>query len=393
MTQPLPRRLWFTALPLLALLAACDSPGGAGGAVDEGLCGVPRGRISTVAAPIVNGTDSWTPSVVALTPAQGLAVGGIFTAGRFGGFELECTGTLIAPGVVLTAAHCLERDRGGFYTAAEVRFGVGADLATPRAMFDVSEAHVHPSYPSNQAADFAVLVLEQAATTTLGGEIAPIPHNCAPLPATGLVGEAVQTVGYGATDKYGQTYGTAQKWALEELAAVSGVAITVNGQNEAGVCYGDSGGPALFTLSDGAVYTLGVLSWGDAICTRFDHFMRTDRQCAFIDSFLPPPPPDPCDGVTAAGTCRDGAALTCDGTRVVADACAARGEVCAMKAGSARCEPPPVATGCGSETAAGRCAGTDAIFCLDGVVTTRDCAACGLTCGVVEALGGVDCVP
>ncbi|MCB9733273.1 MAG: S1 family peptidase [Deltaproteobacteria bacterium] len=381
MTNRFTRRPMLAALfSLLALpIAACDSPGGTSGVTDQGFCGAPREALTTVSAPIVNGTGSWTPSVVALTQAQGLAVGGIFTADRFGGFELECTGTLIAPNVVLTAAHCMDKGNGSYYTAAQVRFGVGKDLATPRAMFDVSGAHVHPSYATNEDADFTVLVLEQNATDVLGSEIAPIPINCGALSSTGFVGQDIQMVGYGATDKYGEVYGTAQKWALEEITGLSSLDITVYGNNVAGVCYGDSGGPALFTLSDGTVYTLGVLSWGDAICTREDHFMRTDKQCAFINQYVTTTTPDPCGSVTAAGTCSGGAAVYCDGSQVVTDACGSHGQVCAVTGGQARCVTP--APTCGSETAAGRCDGTTAVYCQGGTTVVTDaCAARGQVC-------------
>ena len=366
-----------------------DDTGTLGADTVVAACGEARQPLGTVSSAIVNGSASWDPDVVRLDDARGLAVGAVIVS-YDSGDEIDCTGTLIAPRVVLTAAHCVMRNASNTFSASRLSFAVGNDVATPRATFAVSEVHRHPSYDYwgyDASHDVAILVLATSATDELGDAIAPIPVNCGAISSAGFVGESIQVVGYGATDKQGEVYGSEQKWAVEELVGLSNLDFTVDGNNLAGVCYGDSGGPALFELQGGAASVVGVLSWGEDPCTREDHFVRTDHECDFINGYLPA-----CGAVTASGSCDGDVAEFCASDAVVRVDCAAKGEVCQANAdGDARCAAPAVDP-CGGETFAGRCDGATAVWCQDGAVQTRACAPCQLGCGWVEALGGVDCV-
>jgi secreted trypsin-like serine protease len=63
-------------------------------------------------------------------------------------------------------------------------------------------------------------------------------------------------------------------------------------QNQAtgdgGTCYGDSGGPALWTESAGTEILVGVTSWGDANCvaTGFNYRVDIPETLSFINDVI-----------------------------------------------------------------------------------------------------------
>ncbi len=284
----------------LGLTAALLLAGGCGAGVEAEL-----GLTDDEA--IVNGTA--TPGLLELTAGQIAAIGAL-VAQDGTRWSNVCTGTLISPTVVLTAAHCVYDERAEQDVApSALRFAVGADAAAPTARLAPTVVRSHPDYdPTGDARyDVAVMVLGGAATTGLS--VTPIPHYCGALSSATLVGQWVQNVGYGETGGADGEDNSRRWWASEKVTALSSYDFTVDGQGVAGVCYGDSGGPALWHVPNVGVRVIGDLSWGDEECARRDHFARTDAHCAFIDAFVtdaaPPPPPPPAttptDGCTIEG--------------------------------------------------------------------------------------------
>ncbi len=251
---------WALALPLAACGAAdldAEAPSGA-------------------TQPIVYGSTS--PEVVDLEVREVNAIGAIVSS--YGGGNY-CTATAIMPNAAVTAAHCVyDSWSGDTVSPYSIGLALGSDARDPTAVREPSEIHMHPNYADGDDAryDIAVLVFDEP----LPG-VTPIPANCEPLTAA-VLGEWVQTVGYGETEV--SSYNSTRYWASEELVAVTSFDLTVDGHGEAGVCFGDSGGPALWTMPDGIVRVLGVLSWGDTDCGQQDHFARVDHECDFLTSVL-----------------------------------------------------------------------------------------------------------
>jgi hypothetical protein len=382
------------AVALAALLAvvAC-TPGSGSGDADadadadsdadgERQCGDERQPVDLEPSAIVNGSESWDPEVVDLSEGQAMAVGALMVREPLG-WGPACTAALVAPRVVLTAAHCVLDPMAFPGTRAlgpnRLHFGVGEDMASPAELFEVDIVSMHPDYrrtlTGNAEHDVAVLVLREDATAVVPG-IEPIAASCSPLAADALVGQDVQNVGYGATTpEVGESDNTRRFWTVEEVTALSEFDLTVYGHGVSAVCHGDSGGPALWTMPDGVVRTIGVASWGDPSCVDSTHYARVDAYCDFLADSL-----GGCGEETASGRCEAETAIYCDGGAVMRVDCAATGRTCGDEGGG-RLRCLDATDRCAGETLAGRCEAETAIWCEANEVRREDCGAAGLACG------------
>jgi V8-like Glu-specific endopeptidase len=244
------------------------------------------------AQPIIGGeNDTGDPSVVAVYAQQ---------VGATSGFL--CTGSVIAPRVVLTAAHCVSESETGpnarfvVLTASNVNKRGGEQLA-------VKEVHANPRWSANNLPgghDEGIVVLAQPTT------LAPLPINRVALSASAK-GAAVRVVGYGLNDGLAQTGAGIKRQAITKIGAVSSALIEV-GDHRKGTCNGDSGGPAFMKL--GGVETIvGTTSYGDETCSEAGWDARVDVDMDFIAPFLADASCTPACAGRACGA--DGCGGTC----------------------------------------------------------------------------------
>lgn len=166
-----------------------------------------------------------------------------------------CTGTLIAPDIVLTAAHCVEADGGGYIGDTEGTF------ETNGTVYRTTKITVHPNYNPNDFGagyDISIMKLERAAEGVVPHDI----NRMAP-----AVGQTLTLVGFGETgtstsgsngDFGNKTVGQTDIDAVTETH----IAWNFDSHDESNTAPGDSGGPAFLEVN-GKLVVAGITSGGD----------------------------------------------------------------------------------------------------------------------------------
>src|SRR5215210_4443691 len=214
-----------------------------------------------------------------------------------------CSGTLIAPNLVLTAAHCLQQRAAYRVVAVDRAFRQRAVMAVAGTLHP---AFVPGTTPRTQpGVDLALLKLAQP----LRGDFAPLNPRAA---AQVGPGQPVELAGFGAVDE--TAFGTArvlrqtQLVSLGTLQVANRVLVVADPQRlaartGAGACRGDSGGPI---LQDGRL--VGVVSWSagalrsrirtacggfTAVTPVAEHAPWIAARAADLNRFAPPQVVDP----------------------------------------------------------------------------------------------------
>jgi MYXO-CTERM domain-containing protein len=252
---------------LLAILAS----GCAGGlapvdAVQEGIIG--------------GSLDTGDPAVVLLFQT---------VAGQQGG--AICTGEVVSPHVILTAAHCTGGEDPAEAANATWRVYLGADFgqAAARDLLPVKEAHFNSAFDVNNLTggnDIGVAILRDPIPST----ITPLKINRTPLTAANL-NKPVRFVGYGLSsvtvDSNGQPDGTGagvKRQTSTTLTEFNDKLLHFSdGAHE--TCNGDSGGPAFMNIG-GQDVIVGITSFGDISCSQGGFDTRIDTLTAFLDPFI-----------------------------------------------------------------------------------------------------------
>jgi hypothetical protein len=214
--------------------------------------------------------------------------------GYYGSF---CTGTLIAPRWVLTAAHCLESHQGVTVTPSMVRFYVGPDARpgswggypTQGRLFRAETFHIHPRYDRETTLhDIGLIRLAEPAT---GVPVYPL--HTTPFTAA-MRGQTSFHVGFGVTDGVSQTgSGVKRSTSIRIMGYYDTYYVTE--YDGSGVCFGDSGGPG-FYQSGGTWRLAGVNSTvaasGADPCREYYLHVRVDHYLDWISGYVSEATPD-----------------------------------------------------------------------------------------------------
>jgi hypothetical protein len=179
----------------------------------------------------------------------------------------SCSGTVIAPRAVLTAAHCLD---GG------VRSVVVWRGEFPPELIPASSFRAHPEYDSGRVTflDVGVVLVDR----DLGRPIVPLLVSREPQQA-----ETAVVAGWGQDSQ--QESGLLRAGSMTLSRVEETVLRTQFSTMVGGICRGDSGGPIL--LSQGGTWAIaGIISATSApTCNTGEHFyakVRYDRILSFI---------------------------------------------------------------------------------------------------------------
>ncbi|MDQ3451265.1 MAG: trypsin-like serine protease [Actinomycetota bacterium] len=222
-------------------------------------------------------------------------VGGLVVTVDTGQRFAYCSGTLIAPRMFLTAAHCGGQDR------VDVTFNSVVDEGS---VLHRGTFHPNPAYPgrAGDIADIAVVVFDKPVTGISPARL-PKANQLSLMKADKRLNQRTRftSVGYGSQEFVNAPGGKQPTFPgphdIRQFAAGSFNALNKNwlrltqnpATGDAGTCYGDSGGPNF--LGAGATETniiAGLTVTGDRYCRSTNTTYRLDSASArtFLRDFV-----------------------------------------------------------------------------------------------------------
>jgi secreted trypsin-like serine protease len=227
-----------------------------------------------------------------------------FIEAHEGKHGFACTGSVVAPRVVLTAAHCVESlDRGGLTSAGQYALATGVtgpEEAKEDNIFRVVEAHVFPGFdPGTLHGDAGVLILDRPTTAPV------LPLAGAGDAALYEGGATVQLAGWGLTQAKAKEEPSGLRTTSMVVQTPSFCKAKTHGyyspfspteqmctldlpKKRSGGCFGDSGGPTIGQRPDGTPVELGIISTGGDSCStkRPNVMTRADFVAGWVSEWI-----------------------------------------------------------------------------------------------------------
>ncbi len=259
---------------------------------------------SASARPSTGGNAGATASVIKGTPASITDFPWLAHVTYEGAAEgFECSGSVVAPRLVLTAGHCAVAESGRVLDPSHYRVVTGlGDLKqlTPEHVSAVVQVLVDPSYePSKNLNDAALLVLAAPVAAP------PIALATADDEALSSGGTPISIVGWGLTSGASTKAPTVlrsgeaviqddaycrmkAKTVTPFYSVATQICSIAPPSFEVGVCHGDSGGPVIAVRSDGVPVQVGIISMADPVCKTNipDVETRVDQVTPWISSWI-----------------------------------------------------------------------------------------------------------
>lgn len=246
-----PRRARRVAAPLLALAtsllaaAAVAAPAGAAGA-GFALTGPDVAAPGAQASPRITGGDVVADTSAAYTVAIQTRFGPEQTGG--------CSGTVLDPTHVLTAAHCVV-EKTARAAPADVLVAAGVnDIRTPASratgvVVGVAAIRVHPRYRTDRYPDDVAMLTLATPLDLNAGRVAALPLSD---PGSFIpAGRGLQITGFGITGTNQDDFGVLRRVRMTNLTsgqcgATAPATMLCSYRRAHAACSGDSGGTAVY---------------------------------------------------------------------------------------------------------------------------------------------------
>jgi V8-like Glu-specific endopeptidase len=182
-----------------------------------------------------------------------------------------CTGTVVHPRLVITAAHCVTNSQSDL--GSSIRIGVGKHERTVKT-YAVDRVKFYPGYIDNAVTDIAYLRLAQPVANV---EIIPPLTDKSEIESLLATGAKSVLVGFGQTN----TGLIGIKHQVDTFVGRPQEGALFIGGNGKDTCQGDSGGPAYGRLPNGEWRVYGITSRGNG-CSSGGQYARMHDQICWI---------------------------------------------------------------------------------------------------------------